>query len=74
MARIIWTGPATNDVREIAEYIALENPVAARALAQRIEPRCPIGTPSKQRVICAGDGGIKYPPVGRTALSDLLQN
>ncbi len=37
MAKIIWTGPATNDVREIVEYIALENPVAARSLAQRIE-------------------------------------
>ena len=36
MARLIWTEPALKDLDEIAEYIALENPPAARSLVQRV--------------------------------------
>jgi toxin ParE1/3/4 len=36
MAELIWTEPALSDLNEIAEYIALENPQAARALVQRV--------------------------------------
>lgn len=36
MAEIVWTEPALNDLDAIADYIALENPQAARALVQRI--------------------------------------
>ncbi|MCR9105415.1 MAG: type II toxin-antitoxin system RelE/ParE family toxin [Gammaproteobacteria bacterium] len=36
MARLIWTEPALSDLDEIAEYIALENPLAARSLVQRV--------------------------------------
>ncbi len=36
MAELIWTEPALSDLNEIAEYIALENPSAARALVQRV--------------------------------------
>jgi toxin ParE1/3/4 len=36
MAELIWAGPALSDLNEIAEYIALENPPAARALVQRV--------------------------------------
>lgn len=36
MAELIWTGPALSDLNEIAEYIALENPPAARALVQLV--------------------------------------
>ena len=36
MARLVWTEPALSDLNDIAEYIALENPVAARALVQRV--------------------------------------
>lgn len=32
MAEIIWTEPAVNDLNEIAEYIALSNPIAAEEL------------------------------------------
>lgn len=35
MAEIVWTEPALNDLDAIADYIALENPEAARALVQR---------------------------------------
>jgi plasmid stabilization system protein ParE len=36
MAEIIWTEPALNDLDAIADYIALDDPAAARALVQRI--------------------------------------
>ncbi len=36
MAKIIWTEPALIDLNEIAEYIALDKPTAARNLVQRI--------------------------------------
>jgi plasmid stabilization system protein ParE len=36
MAEVIWTEPALSELDAIADYIALENPDAARALVQRI--------------------------------------
>lgn len=36
MAKIIWTEPALIDVGEIAEYIALDKPTAAKKLVQTI--------------------------------------
>lgn len=36
MAEVVWTEPAVSDLDAIADYIALDNPDAARALIQRI--------------------------------------
>ena len=36
MAEVIWTEPALSDLDAIADYIALENPDAARALVRRV--------------------------------------
>jgi toxin ParE1/3/4 len=36
MAEVIWTEPALSDLDAIADYVALENPDAARALVQRV--------------------------------------
>lgn len=36
MAQIIWTEPAVNDLNEIAEYIALSNPIAAAELVREV--------------------------------------
>ncbi len=36
MANIIWTEPALQTLDNIAEYIALDNPKAARDLVQRV--------------------------------------
>ena len=36
MAEIIWSEPALSDLDAIADYIALENPIAASALIKRI--------------------------------------
>lgn len=39
MAEVIWTEPALNDLNEIAEYIALSNPLAAQSLVQKVFDR-----------------------------------
>lgn len=36
MAEVVWTEPALSDLDAVADYIALENPDAARELVQRI--------------------------------------
>ncbi len=36
MAKIIWADPAIHDLDAIADYIALENPAAARGIVQRV--------------------------------------
>jgi len=36
MAEVIWTDPALSDLDAIADYIAIENPGAARALVQSV--------------------------------------
>ena len=36
MAQVTWTEPAVADLEAIAEYIALEDPGAARTLVQRV--------------------------------------
>jgi toxin ParE1/3/4 len=36
MAQLIWTESALSDLNDIAEYIALQNPVAAKALVHRV--------------------------------------
>ena len=37
MARLVWTERAIADLDEIAEYIAFDDPVAARRLTSRIQ-------------------------------------
>jgi toxin ParE1/3/4 len=36
MAQIVWTEPALEQLDEIAEYIAIDNPFAAADLVQRV--------------------------------------
>lgn len=36
MAEVVWTEPALSDLDAIADYIALENPDAARELVRRV--------------------------------------
>ena len=39
MARIIWTEPALQDLDEMADYISLDKPTAARKFVQRVFER-----------------------------------
>lgn len=36
MAEVVWTEPALSDLDAIADYIALDNPEAARSLVQNV--------------------------------------
>ncbi|MGJ8634695.1 MAG: type II toxin-antitoxin system RelE/ParE family toxin [Luteolibacter sp.] len=36
MARLIWTDPALQDLEQIADYIALDNPDAAKRLIKEV--------------------------------------
>jgi len=36
MAQVIWTEPALDDLNEIAEYIALDKPSAAKLLVHKV--------------------------------------
>ena len=36
MAEIVWTEPALSDLDAIADFIALENPIAAQGLVRKI--------------------------------------
>lgn len=36
MARLIWTEPALDELHDIAEYIALDNPTAASNLVSKV--------------------------------------
>lgn len=36
MVEVIWTEPALADLDAIADYIALDNPVAAKSLVQKV--------------------------------------
>ncbi|WP_428311774.1 type II toxin-antitoxin system RelE/ParE family toxin [Hydrocarboniphaga sp.] len=36
MAQVIWTEPALSDLDAIADYIAIDSPVAARKLVQNV--------------------------------------
>ena len=36
MARVVWTEPAIADLEAIADYIAVENPVSASGVVQRV--------------------------------------
>lgn len=36
MAEIIWTKPALEDLNDLAEYIALSNPLSAKKLVKKI--------------------------------------
>jgi toxin ParE1/3/4 len=36
MARLIWTEPALQDLEQIADYIALDDPAAAKRLVRKV--------------------------------------
>jgi toxin ParE1/3/4 len=36
MVQLVWTEPALSDLNDIADYLVLENPGAAKALVQQI--------------------------------------
>ena len=81
MASVVWTEPALSDLDAIADYVALENPVAAADLVRRVfahveqlaaHPRSGSRPPelrgSRYRQIVEPPCRIFYRYDGRTAL------
>lgn len=65
MARLVWTEPALADLEAIADYIALDNPVAASGLVQRVFA-------SVARLESFPSSGKRPPELPRTSYRELL--
>jgi len=67
MAKVIWTEPALIDLNEIAEYIALDKPVAARNLVQAIFSKT-------ERLEDFPDSGRKPPELKKSRYKEIIVN
>jgi toxin ParE1/3/4 len=65
MARLIWTDTALDDIQEIAEYIALDNPEAARNLVRDIFR-------TAERLEQHPESGRKPPELKKTVYRELV--
>ncbi len=67
MAKVIWTEPALIDLNEIAEYIALDKPVAAKNLVQIIFKKT-------ERLEDFPDSGRKPPELKKSRYKEIIVN
>jgi plasmid stabilization system protein ParE len=67
MAQVIWTEPALSDLDAIADYIALENPEAARRLVQRVFKHV-------DQLEDHPDSGSKPPELGRSRYRQIIEH
>ena len=67
MAQIIWTDPALSDLNEIAEYIALDNHLAAQALVTQVFS-------SVERLEQFPESGKKPLELGNTQYREVISN
>ncbi len=65
MARLIWTEPALSDLDEIAEYIALDNPDAAKKLVKKIFQKV-------ERLEQHPQSGRKPPEIKKTSYREVI--
>ena len=65
MARLIWTEPALADLEAIADYIALDNPAAARRLVQTVFE-------SVERLECFPSSGKRPPEMPRSHYREIV--
>lgn len=65
MARLIWTEPALSDLDEIAEYIALDNPDAAKKLVQKVFQKL-------ERLERHPQSGRKPPEIKKTSYREVI--
>lgn len=66
MAEIVWSEPALADLEAIAEYIAVENPVAASEVVQRVLAH--VGQLSKHP-----ESGSSVPELGRSRYRQVVE-
>ena len=67
MAKIIWTEPALTDLNEIAEYIALDKPTAAKNLVQKIFEKT-------ERLEDFPNSGRKPPELKKSRYKEIIVN
>ncbi len=67
MARLIWTEPALLDIEEIAEYIALDNPSAAKKLVRTVFQKL-------ERLEQHPQSGRKPPEIKKTSYREMIVN
>ena len=65
MARLIWTEPALLDLEEIAEYIALDNPSAAKKLIRTVFQKL-------ERLEQHPQSGRKAPEIKKTSYREVI--
>ena len=65
MARLIWTEPALFDLDEIAEYIALDDPLAASRYVQKVFDRV-------ERLEAHPHSGKRPPELHRTLYREVV--
>ena len=66
MAQVIWTEPALNDLDAIADYIAIENPVAAAELVKRVFSHV-------EQLEAHPDSGSKPPELKRSRYRQIVE-
>jgi len=65
MARIVWSEPALNDLDDIAEYVALDNLVAAKKLVRTVFNKV-------DRLKDLPDSGRRPPELGKTRYREVI--
>ena len=66
MAEIIWTVPALNDLDAIADYIALDDPQAARGLVQKVFQHV-------EQLADHPESGSRPPEMGRSRYRQIVE-
>ena len=75
MAEVIWTEPALSDLDTIADYIALDNPEAAKLLVQKVFRHVEqLADHPKNRFKAAGTEGLALQADCRATLPSLLSS
>ena len=65
MARLIWAEPALDDLNDVAEYIALDNPIAASKLVTKVFE-------SVERLVSYPNSGKTVPEMPGTPYRELI--
>lgn len=66
MAEVVWSEPALADLEAIADYIALENPMAAAELVQRVLAHV-------EQLAEHPQSGVRVPELGRSRYRQLVE-
>ena len=66
MAEVVWTEPALSDLEAVADYIALEDPVAASELVKRVVGHV-------EQLADHPESGSRPPELGRSRYRQIVE-